>query len=325
MIIGLTYDLRQEYLDAGYSEEQTAEFDRPDTIDAIERAIMAMGHETRRIGNVKSLVMRLAAGDRWNMVFNICEGMFGLGREAQVPALLDAYQIPYTFSGPVILALSLDKALTKRAVRTMGVATPDFAVVTIPEDIAAVDLPFPLFAKPLAEGTGLGIDAKSKIDSPQQLAVVCNKLLKKFKQPVLVETYLPGREFTVGIVGSSNTAEAVGVMEVLLRAEAEANAYSYVNKEKCEELVKYRLAPADAAGPCRELALKVWRGLGCLDAGRVDVKMDRNGVVNFIEVNPLAGLHPEHSDLPIICTLSGISYQTLMERIMASASARISS
>jgi D-alanine-D-alanine ligase len=129
----------------------------------------------------------------------------------------------------------------------------------------------------------------------------------------------------VGIVGSGNTAEAVGVMEVFLLAEAEANAYSYVNKEKCEELVKYKLAPADAAGPCRELALKVWRGLGCLDAGRIDVKMDRNGVVNFIEVNPLAGLHPEHSDLPIICTLSGIPYQTLMERIMASASARISS
>jgi D-alanine-D-alanine ligase len=325
MIIGLTYDLRQEYLDAGYSAEQTAEFDRPDTIDAIEMALIAMGHETRRIGNVKSLVRLLAAGDRWDMVFNICEGMFGLGREAQVPALLDAYQIPYTFSGPVILALSLDKALTKRVVRTMGVATPDFSVVTEPEDIAAVDLPFPLFAKPLAEGTGLGIDAKSKIDSPQQLAVVCRELLNKFKQPVLVETYLPGREFTVGIVGSGNTAEAVGVMEVFLLAEAEANAYSYVNKEKCEELVKYKLAPADAAGPCRELALKVWRGLGCLDAGRIDVKMDRNGVVNFIEVNPLAGLHPEHSDLPIICTLSGIPYQTLMERIMASASARISS
>ena len=112
-------------------------------------------------------------------------------------------------------------------------------------------------------------------------------------------------------------------MEVFLQSEAEANAYSYVNKEKCEELVKYMLAPEDAAGPCRDLALRAWRGLGCLDAGRVDVKMDRNGVVNFIEVNPLAGLHPEHSDLPIICTLAGISYQTLMERIMASASARI--
>lgn len=322
MTIGLTYDLRQDYLDAGFSEEQTAEFDRPDTVAAIERALIAMGHETRRIGNITSLVQKLAAGERWDMVFNICEGMFGIGREAQVPALLDAFQIPYTFSGPLVLALSLDKALTKRVVRSLGVATPDFAVVETPADIAAVDLPFPLFAKPLAEGTGLGIDARSKIDSRSQLTAVCRDLLARFKQPVLVETYLSGREFTVGIVGSGAAAAAVGVIEVVLRPEAEANAYSYVNKENCEELVKYVLAPEDAARPCRELALRAWRGLGCLDAGRVDVKMDRNGTVNFLEVNPLAGLHPEHSDLPIICSLAGIAYQTLMERIMASACGR---
>ena len=120
-------------------------------------------------------------------------------------------------------------------------------------------------------------------------------------------------------------AEAIGVMEVFLRPEAEANAYSYVNKENCEELISYRLAPEDVASPCRELALKAWRGLGCLDAGRVDIKMDGNGVANFLEVNPLAGLHPEHSDLPIICNMLGIAYQTLLERIMASASARIHS
>jgi D-alanine-D-alanine ligase len=325
MIIGLTYDLRQEYLDAGYSEEQTAEFDRPSTIDAIEQALIAMGHETRRIGNVKSLVQRLAGGERWDMVFNICEGMFGLGREAQVPALLDAYQIPYTFSGPLVLALSLDKALTKRVLRTMGVATPDFAVVTKPEDIAAVSLPFPVFAKPLAEGTGLGIDQASKIDSRLELTAVCLKLLEKFKQPVLVETYLPGREFTVGVVGSGSAAEVIGTIEVILRPSAQAHAYSYVNKENCEELISYVLASDDAAGPCCELALKAWRGLGCLDAGRVDIKMDGNGMANFIEVNPLAGLHPEHSDLPIICKIVGITYQTLVERIMASASARIHS
>ncbi|MBU4268557.1 MAG: D-alanine--D-alanine ligase [Acidobacteria bacterium] len=322
MIIGLTYDLRQDYLDAGYSEEQTVEFDRPDTIAAIEKALSAMGHKTMRIGNVKSLVQRLAAGERWDMVFNICEGMFGLGREAQVPALLDAYQIPYTFSGPLVLALTLDKALTKRVVRSLGVATPDFAVVAAKEDIAAVDLPFPLFAKPLAEGTGLGIDARSKIDSRRQLTAVCCELLEKFKQPVLVETYLPGREFTVGIVGSGTAAEAVGVMEVFLRPEAEANAYSYVNKENSEELVQYALAPEAEASSCRDVALRTWRGLGCLDAGRVDLKMDGNGAVNFIEVNPLAGLHPEHSDLPIICSLVGIPFQTLMERIMASAGRR---
>ena len=325
MMIGLTYDLRQEYLDAGYSDEQTAEFDRPDTIEAIEQALDRMGHRTRRIGHIKSLVQKLAAGERWDMVFNICEGMFGIGREAQVPALLDAYQIPYTFSGPLVLALSLDKALTKRVVRTMGVATPDFAVVTAPEDIAAISLPFPVFAKPLAEGTGLGIDHTSKIASRAELDSVCRQLLIKFKQPVLVETYLSGREFTVGIVGSGAAAEAIGTIEVILRPSAQANAYSYVNKENCEELISYVLAPEDLTGPCRELALTAWRGLGCLDAGRVDIKMDDQGVANFLEVNPLAGLHPEHSDLPIICNLTGMPYQALMERIMASASARMHS
>ena len=323
MIIGLTYDLRQDYLAAGYSEEQTAEFDRPDTIVAIDLALIQMGHQTQRIGNIRSLVQRLAAGDRWDMVFNICEGMFGMGREAQVPALLDAYQIPYTFSDPLVLALSLDKAMTKRVVRTMGVATPDFALVKVPEDIAAVDLPFPVFAKPLGEGTGLGIDQTSKIDSRRELTAVCLKLLEKFNQPVLVETYLPGREFTVGVVGSGASAEAIGTIEVILRPEAEANAYSYVNKENCEELISYVLAPEETAAPCRELALKAWRGLGCRDAGRVDIKMDGNGVANFLEVNPLAGLHPEHSDLPIICKMVGIPYQTLLERIMDSAGARM--
>jgi len=323
MTIGLTYDLRQDYLDAGYGEEQTAEFDRPDTIEGIENALQDLGHQTQRIGNVRNLVQRLAAGERWDMVFNICEGMFGMGREAQVPALLDAYEIPYTFSGPLILALALDKGLTKRVVRSFGVPTPDFAVVAAPEDITAVDLPFPLFVKPLAEGTGKGIDARSRVDSPQQLAVMCGELLEKFSQPVLVETYLPGREFTVGIVGSGAAAEAIGVMEVKLKPEAEANAYSYVNKENWQEFVQYALAAEAEARACREVALSAWRGLDCLDGGRVDVKMDGHGVVNFIEVNPLAGLNPTHSDLPIMCRLQGIPFRTLIERIMASACGRI--
>ncbi len=323
MTIGLTYDLRQDYLDAGYGLEETAEFDKPDTIEGIENALQALGHETRRVGNVKSLVLRLAAGDRWDMVFNICEGMFGRGREAQVPALLDAYEIPYTFSGPLILALALDKGMTKTVVRSFGIPTPDFAVVASPADITAVDLPFPLFAKPLAEGTGKGIDARSKIDSREQLATACRGLLEKFRQPVLVEAYLPGREFTVGITGSGSDARAIGVMEVMLNAQAEANAYSYINKEQYEERVQYALAPEKEAAACVDLALRAWRGLDCLDAGRVDLKMDRDGVVNFIEVNPLAGLNPTHSDLPILCRLQGISFVELIGRIMASACMRL--
>jgi D-alanine-D-alanine ligase len=112
-------------------------------------------------------------------------------------------------------------------------------------------------------------------------------------------------------------------MEVMLNSKAEANAYSYLNKEQYEGRVDYALAPAAEAVACADVALRAWRGLGCLDGGRVDVKMDRSGVVNFIEVNPLAGLNPTHSDLPIMCRLQGISYRTLIERILASAIARI--
>jgi len=323
MKIGLTYDLRNDYLAEGFGEEETAEFDRPDTIAAIEEALGQIGHQTERIGHARRLVEKLGAGRRWELVFNICEGLYGFGREALVPALLEAYRIPYTFSDPLVLALTLHKPMTKRVVRDLGILTPDFAVVDNEAGISRVDLPFPLFAKPVAEGTGKGVDAASKITNRQQLRRVCLRLLQRYQQPVLVETYLPGREFTVAIVGTGPAAEAVGVIEVVLRPGAEASAYSYVNKEKCEELVLYQLADDQAAEQCRLLALSAWRGLGCRDAGRLDIRLDASGRAHFLEVNPLAGLHPLHSDLPIICSKVGISYRQLIDRIVKSAVSRV--
>ena len=212
MLIGLTYDLRDEYLSMGYSEEDTAEFDREDTIISIENALTSLGYQTDRIGHVMNLVQRLSRGDRWDIVFNIAEGLYGSGREAQVPALLDAYCIPYVFSGPLVLALTLDKALTKIIMRDAGVATPDHVVVYSIDDIKGINMPFPLFAKPLAEGTGKGINPDSVITSPEQLERICSNLLAQYHQPVLVEKYLSGREFTAGIVGTCDKAKCVGVM-----------------------------------------------------------------------------------------------------------------
>jgi D-alanine-D-alanine ligase len=323
MFIGLTYDLRQEYLDAGYGEEETAEFDRADTIDAIESTLRELGHEIDRIGRVTSLVERLAQGDRWDLVFNIAEGLRGIGREAQVPALLDAYEIPYTFSDPLVCALSLHKGMTKRVVRDLGVPTPDFVVVEREAQIDAVRLPFPLFAKPIAEGTSKGISAASKIESQNELVGVCRRLLKQFNQPVLVETFLPGREFTVGLVGTGARAEVVAVMEVILLSNADAEVYTYTNKELCEDRVKYELAEGAIADQASALALNVWRGLGCRDGGRVDVRADANGTLHFIEVNPLPGIHPQHSDLPIMAGLAGMTYRELISRIINSATARV--
>ena len=283
----------------------------------------ALGYETERIGHARQLVSRLAAGDRWELVFNFAEGLYGSGREALIPALLDAYRIPYVFSDPLVLALALDKAATKRVIRDLGLATPDFALVREPGDIADVDLPYPLFAKPNAEGTGKGVTPASRIKSPAELERTCLDLLERFKQPVLVETYLPGREFTVGVIGTGAQARCCGVMEVMLGAKAEAGVYSYNNKEHWEDKVSYRLMHDEVGKACEDLVLAAWRGLGCRDGGRVDVRMDAAGRPNFIEVNPLAGLHPTHSDLPMLCRMDGMDFTTLIGHIVDSARQRL--
>lgn len=323
MTIGLTYDLRDEYLEMGFNEIETAEFDREDTISSIETTLAELGYRTNRIGHIKNLVSRLGQGDRWDLVFNISEGMYGEGREAQVPALLDAYQIPYVFSGPLVLALTLNKALTKIIVKDAGVATPEHAVVYRSTDIPKVELPFPLFVKPLAEGTGKGIDPESVIFNQQQLEKKCDELLDRYKQPVLVETYLSGREFTAGIVGTGDEAKCIGVIEIILKDNAEESVYSYVNKEECEERIIYSLTDQDAVDACSELALKAWKCLRAEDGGRVDIRFDHRGNPYFLEINPLAGMHPAHSDLPILAGLHGIPYRDLMRMIMDSAVKKI--
>jgi D-alanine-D-alanine ligase len=325
MIIGLCYDLRSAYLALGYGEEETAEFDRESTIDAIAGALTRLGHEVDRIGHARELMARLLAGDRWDLVFNIAEGLHGIGREAQVPCILDVYGIPYTFSDPMVLALSLHKGMTKRILRDAGLPTPDFAVITDLADLDGLALEFPLFAKPVAEGTGKGIDGGSVMTDPVALRDRCALLLARYRQPVLVERYLPGREFTVGIVGTGGQSEVIGTLEVVVR-DATTVAYGYDTKERCEDLVDY--VPVSADGDptilaCEAVALAAWQLLGGRDAGRIDLRADADGIPHVLELNPLAGLHPEHSDLPMVCTAVGLTYDQLIARIVASAAERI--
>jgi len=323
MEVGITYDLQADYLAQGMSEEEAAEFDRLDTIEAIDGTLRSLGFKTDRIGNIKALAKRLVAGDRWDLVFNIAEGIRGFGREAQVPALLDAYGIPYTFSDPLVLSLTLHKGMTKRVVRDLGIPTPDFGIVETEQDVQSVDLPFPLFAKPVAEGTGKGIDESSMIENRRELPAVCRTLLERFQQPVLLEVFMPGREFTVGITGTGQASAAIGAMEVVLKKGAEPAAYSYHNKKQFEEVVEYQAAKDEMAAKAMQVALAAWRGLGCRDGGRIDLRADGEGMPNFLEVNPLAGIHPEISDLPILCKLHGVTYLELISRIMDSALRRI--
>ncbi len=327
MRIGITYDLRGDYLAAGFGDIETAEFDRPDTIDSIEKALRALGHETDRIGNGWRLAERLVTGESWDLVFNIAEGLEGYGREAQVPALLELYQIPFTFSDAMIMSLSLHKGLTKRVTRDAGVPTADFFEVLDARQASHPPFGPPWFVKPVAEGTGKGVSAASVVRDASALEAACARLIDRFHQPVLVERLLEGREFTVGVWGTGDEAEAMGTLEVVtLDVEgAEKGIHSYTNKENCEKLVEYVLVRPDGdpvVAEAERRAVMAWRALMCRDAGRVDMRCDASGEPMLLEINPLAGLHPSHSDLPILLDKLGIPYVELIDRIVRSAARR---
>jgi D-alanine-D-alanine ligase len=217
------------------------------------------------------------------------------------------------------MAATLDKAVAKRIVRDQGIATAPFAVLRSPSEVDAVDLPFPLFVKPIAEGTGKGCEKASRVTSADELSAAATQIIAKFDQPALAETFLPGREFTVGILGTGERAHVIGVAEVIVRADAADPVYSYENKEMCETMVVYELATDAEAMAAAHTALAAYHALECRDAARLDFRSDAEGVPHFLEANPIAGLHPSHSDLPIIADLAGLGYDALISGILQSA------
>jgi D-alanine-D-alanine ligase len=320
--IGITFDLRSDYLAEGYGEEETAEFDSEGTIEALFQALDELGYAPERIGNVRRLCEQITSGRHWDCVFNFCEGLSGVAREAQVPAVLEAYGIPYVFSDPLTLSLALDKAMAKRVVRDCGIPTAPFAVIETIAGAAPLELAFPLFLKPVAEGSGKGIGTRSKVDGQRELETVAADLLARFGQPVLAESYLPGREFTVGVTGTGRDSEILGVMEVVWSENAAPHGYGYENKEYFEDRMAYRLVDDAEAREAGEVALAAWKALRCRDGGRIDIRSDQHSRPHFIEVNPLAGLNPERSDLVFIARFRGIAYRELIGRIMAAFHAR---
>ncbi|HSL17191.1 MAG TPA: ATP-grasp domain-containing protein [Methylomirabilota bacterium] len=321
--IALCYDSKEEYLAAGHSTLEVAEFDDEGVIAGLESALGRLGHRVERVGRGRSLAARLVAGDRWDLVFNVAEGLRGRAREAQVPALCELFDQPYSFSDPVVCGLTLDKALAKRVVRDAGLPTPAFAVIRTLADAAEVGLDGRLFVKPLAEGSSKGIGAASIVEHRDRLPAVCATLLADFPSGVLVEEMLPGREVTVGVVGNGTERRVVAVMEVVWTEHSEVEAYTQLNKDEYLDRLEYRLVDGEPlAVEAARLALAVAEALECRDAARVDLRCDANGRLSFLEVNPLPGLHPVRSDLPIMARLAGLAYDDLLAAIVDAAHER---
>jgi D-alanine-D-alanine ligase len=285
--IGLTYNLKP--VDAAAHGDEFEEFDSLETIEALEGALRANGHEPVRIGYGEALLDADV-----DFVFNIAEGFGGRGRESHVPAVCELLGIPCTGSDPLIIGITLDKALAKTYAKAHGIPV-------------AGDTRFPLFVKPACEGSSMGITKSSLCRTPEKLQAVVAQLEKY--GPVLVEEFLPGDEYTVGIV----QGEVLGVMQVVPRSQEPDFVYSIDVKRDYLNLVDYRLV--DAPDVAR-VALDVWREFGLRDVARIDIRRDRDGVPCFIEVNPLPGVHPVNSDLVIMARLAGVTYEELIGSIV---------
>ncbi len=321
--IGLCFDSKEEYLADGHSALDVMEFDDEGVIAGLDGALSRLGHRVERIGHGRNLARRLALGERWDLVFNIAEGLFGRAREAQVPALCELFGQPYSFSDPVTCGVTLDKAWAKRIVRDAGLPTPDFAVVRRLDDASRIRMAAPLFVKPLAEGSSKGVTGNSLVEHADELAGRCAQMLPSFPEGLLVERFLPGREVTVGVVGNGAARHAVAVMEVVWTEQAEVPAYTALNKDEYIDRVAYRLVRGEPlADEAAALALAVTDALQCRDVARVDLRADASGRLGFIEVNPLPGLHPVRSDLPIMARLAGVAYEDLLAGILDAAAVR---
>ncbi len=333
MRIGLTFDLKEPGgaappgLPDNLPDDYYEEYDPPATVASIQGAIADHGHEVVRLGGGREFLEK-ALRERLDFVFNISEGRGTFrSREGQVPSILEMLDIPYSFSDPLTLSISLDKPLTKKLVAAAGVAVaPDWVVrdESDLEDLAGRDLPFPVFVKPAYEGSSKGIRRASRVRDALALRTVAGEMLRHYHQPVMVEGFVAGDEYTVGVLGNED-ARAMGAMRIRPLAGPDPHfVYSIEVKRDWQNQVAYDVPAPLGEDSLKRLcddAVRAFRAIGCRDLARVDFRV-RDGVPIFLEINPLPGLSPVYGDLPILARGMGTPYPDLMGRILAAAFTR---
>jgi D-alanine-D-alanine ligase len=316
--VGITYNLKKDYsLAEGQPIDSLEEFDSEETIDAIQQVLQDEGHEVVKLGGDPGLIDRLRKTPV-DLVFNIAEGHGGRNREAHIPALLEFLGIPYTGSDPLTLSLTLDKSVAKRVLVSEGIPTPRFKKVEKLGDLEGLNLPYPLFIKLCYEGSSKGVRLDSKVWDLRSLKEKTGWLLETYRSPVLVEEFIQGPEFTVGILGNENPS-VLGVMQIEIKGVPPSEAiYSLEIKREWEEKVQYLCPPPIDLSLLKKIegvALRSYQVLECRDVSRVDIRVGGDGEAYFLEVNPLPGLSPVYGDLPIIAKRMGWTYDRLVKSI----------
>lgn len=317
LVVGLCYNIKKGI--SSEVEDIEAEYDSIDTINALKNALHSCGCKVILLEADHDLPCRLSQ-TTVDIIFNIAEGTAGRGREAQVPAILDFLQIPYSGSDETTLSICLDKGLTKRLLETYGVRTPKYQVVCHEHDALDSRLTFPLMVKPNAEGSSKGIGDMSVAHSKDQAVDMIHSSLEKYNQPVLVEEYIIGREFTVGVIGNGSGTHVFRPMEIeYLDKSNKYNIYSYNVKREFKKYVN-NLCPAPLSDAAEkdmiDMARRVYTALECKDFSRIDFMMSEDGRIYFLEINPLPGLAPGYSEYPMIAEANGMPYDQLISLIL---------
>ncbi len=343
LCIALLYNLKKNAPhEAGEPLDAAAELDSEDTVQALQAALEAGDHEVIPLeGDVELYPQLLQLRDRLDMAFNICEGHRGESRESQVPAMLEMLGIPYTASKILAQGLSLEKAMAKRIWMSHGLPTAAFQVFCGPDEPLQPGMSYPLFVKPVREGTAKGVDSNSIVHNAKQLRQRVAWLTSTYRQPALVESYLPGREFTVGLLGNriqrggqplSKAYNSLGyhmfpVLEIDTSPLAHSERGIYTNRIKSEmPLAINYLCPADIdaklEGELKRLAVAAFEAIGALDVSRVDFRLDSGGSPHILEINTLPGMNPEISDLCIMARAEGMAYAHMVNDIVRLAAKR---
>ena len=309
-----------------------AEWDTQETIDAV-RAALSRNHDVIPIEANEEAFERLRT-TRPDIVFNIAEGLNGASREAQLPAIYEMLGIPYTGSDPVTLGICLDKSRTKEILSYHRVPTPAFVVVRSAEELSLTDMPLPAIVKPLHEGSSKGIYDNSVVRAAADLFERVEAVVDTYRQPALVEQFLPGREFTVALLGNGSDLTVFPIIETRFDSLPPGvnPIYSYEAKwiwDQQDHPIDVHECPARLEESLRQeiewVCRRAFEVLGCRDWCRVDVRLDEHGKPHIIELNPLPGILPDpqdHSCFPLAARTGGLAYDDMLNAVLEAAARR---
>ena len=320
--VGISYNLKHK--STGKSVDENAEYDNIETIEAIISAIEKTGCSCIKLEANQSFIDNLKKYNP-DIIFNIAEGTGGRGREAQITAILNFLNLPFTGSDETTLCISLDKTLSKKLVNLSGIKTPKYLLIHPNDDINNFpefnNLRFPVIVKPNAEGSSKGIIGSTVAENIDELLTMLKNKFEVYNQSMLIEEFIKGREFTVGVMGNTDI-KVFRPMEIIIGESAENNGYkiySYDVKTQFEKYVSYS-CPSDISEQKEQEIIntseRIYRLLECRDFARIDFILSEDNTLYFIEINPLPGLAPGYSDFPMLAQYNGVSYDELIKLVL---------